>query len=160
MSAIFTGDGARSKGTMQADFKNAADDTTQRYIADSKPQAGPFYNAPPKRKTTASGLFTDMADSTQVKKAKPAIAGGISGSPVDVIQRWFPAGETPIPTSDKATVISKAGIPVRYTHTYTNLYTDIIHVIYAHKHILTHIHGRYICTTTMPFHTGSKPRTA
>ena len=40
------------------------------------------------------------------------IKGGITERSADVLQRWFPAGETPIPSIDKASIVSKAGVQV------------------------------------------------
>lgn len=112
MSAIFTGDGTTTRAGAQGDFKAASADTLARYQADSSPLAGPLVNRPGKRKTNPAELFGEYADDTQQKKARPAIKGGITERSADVLQKFFPSGESVMPQMEKSTVMSKSNTPV------------------------------------------------
>jgi len=103
--------GATNNGKVQSDVKGAMDSITEEYKQTSAPVSGPNVTRAGKRKQTPADLFTEMIEDTGAnKRGRTEIQVGVNSTNADVLQKWFPAGQTPMPAMEKSSAMSKAGI--------------------------------------------------
>lgn len=132
MTSIYKYHGSTNRAAVEADIKGPLDQSLAQYQQDTKAISGPQISRPGKRKTTAAGLWGGMADDSGNKRARLPLESGISQNS-DVLQKYFPAGQTPMPALDRSTIIAKSGVPV---HIYDN---DSMSHTFLAQNYLTHM---------------------